>query len=672
MRNLFLLLIFLLSGHYALASDSSFRLAPLFTDNMVVQQKTAVPVWGTGTPGTRIDLRTSWKKEAGAVVGPDGRWSLSVLTPRAGGPYEMEIRHGDSTVTLRNVLVGEVWLCSGQSNMEMPLEGWASDSILNAKEEIESSSYPQIRLFTVKRAYAAAPQSECVGTWDECSPRRSHAFSATAYFFGRTLYRTLKVPVGLVLSCWGGTAVEAWLSRDSLSRVAQYDSVLRKISLTADSMKVLEAWLGRFPVIDMSRRDRDSRWQHLGLQDEECSLPRYDDSAWRIMKLPTYWERTPVGEFDGVVWFRRQVRIPGAWVHRDLVLDLGPVDDMDATFVNGTLVGAHETEGAWNLARVYTVPGQCVDSTLVSIAVRVIDNGGGGGIYGGAQSLSLHPQGDEEKVSLAGDWRYLPVADYRGDRLYVFGPKGEQFFNRPHLPFDFSGYSPTALYNGMVAPLAPFSLAGVIWYQGESNAGAPAMYRTLFPLMIGNWRSTFKNPQLPFYFVQIAPYAYDPRTPSQYLRESQFLTLNVKNTGMAVTMDIGNVRNIHPANKQEVGRRLALWALARTYGKKVVYSGPLYRSSKYLNDRIELSFDQAAHGLVVTGSEGGNGFLIAGDDRVFKPADVRVDGNRLIVSHPSIRSPKAVRYAFTNISQATLFNTDGLPSPSFRTDGWNP
>jgi len=265
-----------------------------------------------------------------------------------------------------------------------------------------------------------------------------------------------------------------------------------------------------------------------------------------------------------------------------------------------------------------------------------------------------------------------PRCGLPGDRLYVFGLKGDQFFKRPRLPFDFSGYSPTALYNGMIAPLAPFRLAGVIWYQGESNAGAPSLYQRLFPLMIGNWRSAFKSPLLPFYYVQIAPYAYDPHTHSEYLRESQFLALNVKNTGMAVTMDVGNVRNIHPANKQEVGRRLALWALARTYGKKIVYSGPLYRSSRYLKGGIELSFDQTARGLVVTQTENGNGFLIAGEDRVFRPADVRVRGDKLIVSRPTLTNPKAVRYAFSNTSQATLFNTEGLPSPSFRTDDWNP
>ena len=668
-----LLILFLFTGSQSVSPrEPSFRLAPLFNDNMVLQQEREVPVWGEGTPGTRIALRTSWNREASTVVDPDGSWSLKVRTPRAGGPHKIEIRHDDTTLTLNNVLIGEVWLCSGQSNMEMPLEGWSPDTVLNSEEEIRNSSFPQIRLFTVRRAYAATPQSVCVGSWDVCSPRTSHSFSAAAYFFGRKLHQTLKVPIGLIQSSWGGTAVESWMSHEALFHVAQYDSILERISVTAESLKILQAWLAHFPVIDVSKSDRDTRWQNLELQDEGCALPGLDDSAWRVMKLPTYWERTEMGEFDGVVWFRRQVRIPAAWVHRDLVLELGPIDDMDATFVNGIRVGAHETEGVWNLARVYTVPGRCVDSTIVNIAVRVIDNGGGGGIYGAAKAMCIHPLGGEESISLAGEWKYLPVADYLGGMLYVFGSEGDQFFNRPHLPFDFSGYAPTALYNAMIAPLAPYSLAGVIWYQGESNAGAPAMYRTLFPLMIGNWRSTFKSQLLPFYYVQIAPYEYDAHTQSQCLRESQFLTLSVKNTGMAVTMDIGNARDIHPANKQEVGRRLALWALARTYGKQLVYSGPLFRSARYLSDRIELSFEHAGQGLVVTQSENGNGFLIAGDERVFRPADVSVRGSRLILSSPAVAHPRAVRYAFTNAASATFFNSEGLPSPSFRTDKWNP
>jgi sialate O-acetylesterase len=262
------------------------------------------------------------------------------------------------------------------------------------------------------------------------------------------------------------------------------------------------------------------------------------------------------------------------------------------------------------------------------------------------------------------------VADYRGDNLYVYGAKGEKFLKRPALPMEFSAYSPTALYNAMITPFIPYTLAGAIWYQGEANTRDPEMYRKLFPLMIQNWRDSFNNPALPFYFVQIAPFSYGGETPSQFLREAQFATLAAKNTGMAVTMDIGNVKNIHPANKQEVGRRLALWALKKNYGKNVIYSGPLYKSIRKYKDRVELAFDHAENGLVLIGREEGNGFQVAGEDRVFKPADVKVKGATLVVSNSGVTNPQAVRYAFTNTSQATLFNTAGLPSPSFRTDDW--
>ncbi len=238
------------------------------------------------------------------------------------------------------------------------------------------------------------------------------------------------------------------------------------------------------------------------------------------------------------------------------------------------------------------------------------------------------------------------------------------------MPLDLSGYSPTVLYNGMIAPLAPYAIRGAIWYQGEANTGDPALYRTLFPVMIENWRSTFRNDNFPFYYVQIAPFEYGPKTRSEFLREAQLLTLALPNTGMAVTLDIGNPKNIHPANKEDVGKRLALWALAKTYNKKVEFSGPIYKSMKKKRNSIELSFEYVGKGLVLRSGEQGNGFQIAGADSVFKDARVKVQGNRLIVSHPEIVNPQAVRYAFSNSAGATLFNKEGLPSPSFRTDSW--
>ena len=352
------------------------------------------------------------------------------------------------------------------------------------------------------------------------------------------------------------------------------------------------------------------------------------------------------------------------------MLKLGPIDDIDVTYVNGARVGGHEGEGEWSVERVYRVPGSIVDSTVVEIAVRVIDYQGGGGIYGKPASMSLGPERSGESIGLAGEWKYVPVAALSGHSLFTFGPRGRVYESRPRFRVELSANTPTALYNGMVAPLIPYAIRGVIWYQGEANTNEPQQYRTLFPLLIENWRSDFGNRDFPFYYAQIAPFEYDAPAQSQYLREAQTATLAVKNTGMAVTLDIGNPQNIHPSNKKDVGERLALWALAKTYGRQIVYSGPLVKTVKKQKGSIALSFDHAGKGLVMRAGPRGNSFQIAGTDRVFRDAVVAVRGARLIISHPDIVFPEAVRYAFSNAPEATLFNAEGLPAPSFRTDAW--
>jgi sialate O-acetylesterase len=655
----------------AYAQQGKFRVAPIVADNMVVQQQSDVPLWGYGIPATLISVKASWGATASVRVGPDGTWRVNLKTPKAGGPYRIVFGHDDTSTTITNVLAGEVWLCSGQSNMEMPLAGWPpNDTVMNSGVEIAHATLPNIRLFTVKRAFSAVPESDCVGEWSECSPKTSRAFSATAFYFGKKLFETLHVPIGLIHSSWGGTRIQSWIDADYLSKLPQYDTTLQKVRASADGQRRMVGWLHGFPVIDMRAREGENRWAGLSFQDEHCPDIDYNDSSWQTMRLPTYWEETSVGEFDGVVWFRKQVVIPQAWVHKDLVINLGPIDDIDITFVNGAKVGSHEREGAWQVERRYDVPGALVDSTVVEVAVRVIDLQGGGGIYGKPQSMVIHPAGDKEGVSLAGDWKYVPVADYFGDVLYVFGPSGNSYETRPRLPIGLSANTPTALYNGMIAPIVPYGIRGAIWYQGEANTDNPQEYKTLFPLLIENWRHNFKEGAFPFYFVQIAPYDYGSGTHSEYLREAQMATLSVKNTGMAVTLDIGNPQNIHPTNKRDVGERLACWALAKTYKKVLPFSGPMYTSMRKLKRTIELSFAYAAKGLVLTGGKLGNGFQIAGADRVFRNAYVLVRGSKLIVSHPDVRDPEAVRYAFTNTSPATLYNTAGLPASSFRTDDW--
>lgn len=661
----------------AQVNNNQIFMPSIFSDNMVLQQKSDVPIWGKARPNTKVKIKTTWKKSAETIADKEGNWIVKIKTPKAGGPYEMKIQVGDSNIVYKNILIGEVWLCSGQSNMEMPLQGWPPrDTIWGASKEIPNATNPNIRFFTVSRAVSDKPENNCNGTWVESNPETASLFSATAYFFGKKLYEELKVPIGLIHSSWGGTPVEAWMSGKYISQVDQYKTIVEQLDKSKDEIRKLKEWLSSKPIIDVSKNDAATRWQNLDFQDSACSSINFDDSRWKEMNLPTNWEKTELGTFDGVVWFRKKIEIPETWINKELILELGPIDDMDVTFVNGIKIGSYETAGYWQTDRVYTIPAEIVKDKNLTIAVRVIDNQGGGGIWGTPDKMKIHPKDSDssnksdEIISLATSWKYLPLAEFTDGKFYVFGYANEEFNNRPKLSIDLSAYTPTTLYNGMIAPLIPYRIKGVIWYQGESNTGNPELYKILFPLMIKNWREDWKQGNFPFYYVQIAPYNYGESTPSQKLREAQLQTLSVPKTGMVVTLDIGNPENIHPGNKKEVGERLALWALAKDYNKKVVYSGPIYKSMKIVNDKIELTFDYADGGLVLKEKNGENNFLIAGEDKIFKKAEVKVVGKKLIVFNSDVKNPVAVRYCWDNVSEGTLFNKAKLPASSFRTDNW--
>ncbi|MCG6914054.1 glycosyl hydrolase family 2 [bacterium BMS3Abin03] len=652
--------------------QDGIEIPAIFSDNMVLQQNTQVSFWGKAEPGSNVSIEASWGESANTTVNDDHSWLIKIKTPEAGGPYDVNLQVGDSTINYKNVFIGEVWLCSGQSNMEMPLQGWLPESpIDNSKEVIEKSDYPQIRLFTVQRAFSNKEEFNCMGKWEECSPTTSPTFSATAYFFGRKLYEELKIPVGLIHSSWGGTPVEAWTSGKYLSTISDFDSVLNDIKSSGKDLQIYRQWLDSHPVVQIKDMSSETRWQNLSFNDEKCSAVNYDDSKWKEMILPTLWEATEVGNLDGVVWFRKKIEIPESWKGKDLVLELGPIDDMDITYVNGVKVGSYEKDGFWQTDRIYNVPGKLITTNEITIAVRVMDTQGGGGIYGKAELMKIHPLNSDESVSLSGKWKYLPVAEYRFQKFFVFGADKNDYSSRPKMKIDLSANTPTTLYNGMIHPLVPYSLKGVIWYQGEANVDNPKQYATLFPLMIKNWREDWGEGDFPFYFVQIAPYDYGEHSHSEFLRESQLKTLSVPNTGMAVTLDIGNPGNIHPADKKDVGERLARWALAKTYDKNVFYSGPLYKSMNVENNKIILSFDYADDGLVIKERNGENNFIIAGEDKVFRKASVKIDGGKLIVSNDEIKNPVSVRYCWSNTNEATLFNKEGLPASSFRTDNWN-
>jgi sialate O-acetylesterase len=654
-----------------LSHESSFFLSPLFQDNMILQQRTKVTFWGKGIPGTKLTIAGSWGKKINGAVLPDSSWTVKLATPKAGGPYKVTIQHAESLFELKNVLIGEVWLCSGQSNMEMPLAGWPpSDTIRNAAQEIEHAIFPQIRLFNVQRNYSVVPTFHCSGKWEECSPTAARHFSATAYFFGKKLYKTLNMPIGLIEAAWGGTSVESWMSKKKLNEFAEYTTTLDEIEHYKDSVHVLDRWLAACPCVDVRNMEERHKWENLNFQDKHCSAIDVADSTWNDMTLPTLWEKTELGNFDGAIWFRHTIEIPSNWIGKSLVLHLGPIDDMDETYANGILVGRTLQQGFWQTNRIYSIPDSMVHGSILRIAVRVIDNQGGGGIWGDQNSMFLSCDSSEQTISLAGNWKYLPVAEFRAGEFSIFGGENNRFQERPKLPIDFSAYAPTALFNGMINPIVPFTIKGVIWYQGEANVKNPSLYRKVFPAMISNWREAFGIGMFPFYFVQIAPFEYGSLTASQKLREAQFQTLKIKNTGMAVTMDIADPTNIHPANKADVGGRLAWWALAKVYKKKVMYSGPLYKSMKIDKQNAIVSFDYAEKGLVIKEVNGEHNFTIAGEDSIFRKAMVKVAGKRLIISNSEISSPRAVRYAWSNTDRGTLFNREGLPASSFRTNDW--
>jgi len=651
---------------------SEMSTAPLFCDHMVLQRSSHAPVWGTGRPGETISVRGSWGKSAKTVVTPESTWRADIETPRAGGPYVLSVSNSRETRTFADVMIGEVWLCSGQSNMEMTMRGWPpSDTILASGEAIKAAHLPGLRVFTVTKVFSGAPETRCAGTWRVASPETAPSVSATAFYFGRKLYEELNVPVGLLVSSWGGTVVDAWTSAGFLASLPGYDSTLRDVETAAADLRKFTEWNARYPQFSVADRPETDRYMSLRFDDSACSGRLYNDEGWKSAALPGQWAQGGVGDFQGAIWFRKSVTIPRAWIGRDLSLALGQIDEMDITFVNGVQVGAHEMVSAWNADRLYRIPGSLIDSTEVQIAIRVINTYGRGGFCSPAGSLWISPVGGSDRLDIGGFWRFMPVAAFLNETFVVYGPTSGAFYRRPPLNITYGPNMPTALYNGMIAPLVPYRIAGAIWYQGEADVNRPAKYTGLLRRLIENWRHDFERADLPFYFTQIAPFDYGNIDQSAYLREAQLKTLAAPHTGMAVTLDIGNARNIHPANKQDVGDRLARWALVKSYGRKGSYSGPLYAGFRVRGTFVEVRFDHAEKGLVLTGGMRGNNFQIAGGDRVFHPARVSVKGKVVLVSHPGIAVPVAVRYAWSDTPDATLFNTEGLPASSFRTDDWS-
>jgi len=526
--------------------------------------------------------------------------------------------------------------------------------VLDDQREIAAADYPRMRLFTVERAYAPEPRDDCAGAWRPCSPERVGSFSAVGYYFGRSLHQELDLPVGLICAAWGGTPAEAWTSRSGLDGLPFLAHALAEVdALRADP----HAFDDDYEAAMLSWREQ-SRLLDPGLR-ERWMREIFDDTGWKTLHVPGVWTGEDLADFDGAVWFRRTIELPKSWAGRNLTLELGPIDDWDQTWFNGLSIGAHDSGVRWQTPRIYPVPGDVVRKGKNTIAVRIIDAGGAGGFRGASDQLKLAPsEGDEPSLPLAGEWRC------------AIGASGRELPPHPRKKA-FHARSPTALYNGMIAPLAPYALRGAIWYQGESNRYDPAAYRTLFPAMIESWRHSWDRGAFPFYYVQIAPFEYrhhgePPSDATAELREAQLMALRTPNTGMAVTLDVGNPRDIHPRNKKPVGQRLARWALAKTYGRDLVYSGPLYKSMQAEGRRLRLFFDHIGSGLSPVEHELAH-FEIAGASGTFVDAHAEIDGDSVVVWSEQVDKPAAARYAWSDAPTASLFNKEGLPASPFQT-----
>lgn len=648
-------------------SPSDIKLPSVIGDNMLLQQKTDANIFGKAHPGQEIQISSSWGEKGKAIAGMDGKWSAALPTPEAGGPYTLTITAFDTTITVKNILIGDVWVCSGQSNMEMPLAGWPpADTIEHSAAAIAGAGNSDIRLFMVTRRVSTEPLDDCTGKWMVCDPSTVQQFSAVGYFFGRKLNKELKIPIGLIESSWGGTPVEAWISSASLTGAGEFKKEISEMAGMSPKMDEYLKWLEGHKKVEITQTGED-QWKDLNFDDEKVPSSDYDDSQWPVMDLPSNFE-THIGDFDGAIWFRKSIDISERMAGKDLILSLGPIDDMDRTYFNGELVGAEEVSGVWQVDRLYNIPAKLVKPGANIIAVRVIDTQGGGGLFGKPSQLNISLKTDKAvSLTLAGDWKYQPVAEFIGNKFYLFNLANNDFSGKER-PKQIGPSSPSVLYNGMINPIVPYKIKGAIWYQGEANVGRADQYARIFPLMIKNWRKAWDEKEFPFYFVQIAPYIYShpDSTESAFLREAQEKALELPNTGMVVTLDIATVNNIHPPFKIEVGERLASLALNNDYGIKTDISGPVYKSMSRDGKSIQIQFDNIADGLVAKGGRLTE-FEIAGKNGKFVRADARISGNMIVVSAPSVADPVSVRYCWHNGSTASLFNSEGLPALQFRT-----
>lgn len=635
-----------------MAATAKVTLPSVYTSNMVVQQQSTLKIHGKAAPGADVSLQTGWSRTPIATQADKrGKWYMEVATPKAGGPYTLLFSDGEETL-IDNVLVGEVWLGSGQSNMEMPLAGWGK--VFDYEKEIAAANFPKIRLLQVKREIDLK-ERDCFslainnGGWQECSPQTVPNFSALCYFFGLRLWQELEVPVGLIDDSWGGTPTQSWIQAQALGRVVGYQEQVEMLK-KYDAAAVKKATQRQAEEMAQAYNTRD-----IGLSAARPWSGDVDHTRWATTQVPGLWPKA----LDGVVWYKKEISIPKAQAGQDLTLSLGEVDDEEITYFNGEQVGV--TTG-YNVHRRYTVPGRLVKEGKNIITVRVLDTASEGGFRSAAKELFA--QVGDHKMSLAGEW-YSAMGL---DQSKIAMPAAS-------VP-TINQYSPMVLYNAMIAPLVDFPVRGILWYQGCANVGNPVQHESLFQTLIQDWRRQWHQPDMPFIFAQLANYLapqdVQPHSMWAWLRETQAQALTLHNTGMACNIDLGDAKDIHPKSKRELGRRMAAIALNQTYGQyKTAFTAPTYSGYSVEGSQVAIHFAQPQGSEPFVQGRNLPGFTIAGPDHKWHVATARTEGDKVIVSSNKVPTPVAVRYGWADNPTCTMRTASGLPVAPFRTDSWS-
>ena len=637
-----ILLIAIIFSSCSVSVFGQVKLPRLINDGMVLQRNSDIKIWGWASKEEPISI-SFLNREYNTVADNNGKWSISLDDLKAGGPFQMEIK-GSNIVQLKDIYIGDVWLASGQSNMELPMGRVAP----LYPREIATASNEAIRFFEVPKTYDFNEAKKDLegGEWVPVASNTIEKLSAVGYFFAKDLYEAYNVPIGIINSALGGSPAEAWISEEALKKFPEhYSEALKyKSQDLRDSIESADQTrIGKW-YSDINKKDK-------GLS-ENWKTANMDDSSWKTMDIPGYWADTELGPKNGIVWFRKTINLQEE-AKGPAKLILGRIVDADSVFVNGKFVGNTTYQYP---PRRYEIPEGVLKSGENTISIKIINEGGRGGFV---EEKEYKLISGEKEIDLTGTWKYKLGAEM--PRL-----QGQTFIR----------WKPLGLYNAMINPLKNYSIKGVIWYQGESNADTPWEYEALMTALIQDWRNQWEQEDLPFLYVQLANFMESKDQPGDSnwarLRDAQLKTLAVPHTGMAVAIDVGEANDIHPLNKKDVGERLARVAKKVAYGEDVVSAGPLFKSFSKQGNAIVLSFENVGGGLVSKNGKSLAHFSIAGKDGKFKWANAEIRGDKIVVSHPDIKDPVAVRYAWAdNPEGANLYNKEGLPASPFRTDDWD-